>query len=626
MSGDLSQEDTVAAPSQSATEPGGSAPTGAGLALRARADRYKLGAVLGKGGMGEVCAAIDEDIGRDVAVKRLRAQTASDEAIARFLREARIQARLDHPAIVPVHDLGVGPDGRPFFAMKRLSGTTLADILASRDDKKHPRVHLLRAFVEVCLAAEFAHTRGVVHRDLKPANIVLGDFGEVYVLDWGIARVQSDRESATHASVGADVETLDTGGTSAGAVLGTPGYMPPEQLRGDADLDHRADVYALGCVLFEILAGEALHPRGGAAVPSTLGGADARPTARGADCPPELEAACVRATKTDRGDRYPTARALGDAVQAFLDGDRDLRVRKELAQQHVEAAEEAMRGSANAQTRATAMREAGRALALDPTSAGAAAVVGRLMLEPPAEIPAAVSAELAEQDRAQSVRQGKLAVRALAAYFLFVPFAFWLHVHDWTWMIVTYTVILFAMSQAYLASRRGDPITPARAMIVVLANVTIVALLSRMFGPYVLVPALAAGILGAIAAFPPLIGYFKWVYAAFASAIVVPVALEHAGVWGKTTDFDHAAMRVTSPIVEMSWRAEVMILVGIVVILYVSGRFAAQLSAGNREAHKRLQLHSWHLRQLVPEDAAPVPAPPTEIDDACVIAYRNSDT
>src|SRR5262249_48773279 len=140
------------------------------------------------------------------------------------------------------------------------------------------------------------------------------------------------------APVGADVETLDTGGTSAGAVLGTPGYMPPEQLRGDPDLDQRADVYALGCVLFEILAGAPLHPRGAAAVPATLAGADARPTARGADCPPELEAACVAATCAERDGRTASARALGDAVARYLDGDRDEQRRCQLAADRVGAA------------------------------------------------------------------------------------------------------------------------------------------------------------------------------------------------------------------------------------------------------------------------------------------------
>jgi serine/threonine-protein kinase len=616
MSGDPSVEDTVAAPTTPNRVSGAPSAT---AVLRARADRYKLGALLGKGGMGEVCAAVDEDIGRDVAVKRLRAPDAGPEAIARFLREARIQARLDHPAIVPVHDLATGDDGRPFFAMKRLSGTTLGEHIA-RGGLAAQRPRLLRAFVEVCLAAEFAHTRGVVHRDLKPANIVLGDFGEVYVLDWGIARVLSDPDHAAHGSVGADVETLDTGGTSAGAVLGTPGYMPPEQLRGDAGVDARADVYALGCVLFEILAGEPLHPRGAGAVPSTLAGVDARPGARGADCPPELEAACVRATRTEPGDRFASARALGDAVQAFLDGDRDVQLRRQLAAGHVADAEAAIAGGATLDARARAMREAGRALALDPTSAAAAAVVTRLMLEPPDELPPEVAAEVREHDRASSIRQGRLAIRALASYGLFIPFMFWMHIRGWLWIGLTYSVVGLAILQAWLTTRKGVALTGRRAVAIVGVNVVIVALMSRMFGPYVLAPALAAGVLGGMAGFPPLLESYNLVYAGFAAAILVPIGLEHAGVWSQTTSWDGGVLAIRSAVVDISWRTEVMLVVIMLTLLYVAGRFAHQLAVGNHRAQEQLQVHAWHLRQLVPDDAARAPAPPTDVPDpSCIL-------
>ncbi|HMG52084.1 MAG TPA: serine/threonine-protein kinase, partial [Kofleriaceae bacterium] len=156
-------------------------------------ERYRFGEVLGEGGMGEVLLAHDDHIGREVAVKRIRASEPTAEELSRFLREARVQGRLEHPAVVPVHDLAVDRDGRPFFVMKRLSGTTLLELLGRlragrHDDDAAVRRRMLRAFADVCLAIEFAHSRGIVHRDLKPANIMLGDFGEVYVLDWGVAR------------------------------------------------------------------------------------------------------------------------------------------------------------------------------------------------------------------------------------------------------------------------------------------------------------------------------------------------------------------------------------------------------------------------------------------------------
>src|SRR5262245_24735311 len=203
----MDEDDTVAAEAPTAIAP---------LRARPLAPRYVVGGVIGKGGMGEVRAARDVDIGRDVAVKRMRAGDPAPGELARFVREARVQGRLDHPAIVPVHELGVDDDGRPYFTMKRLAGTTLAEILG-RDDAAAHRPRMLRAFVDVCLAIEFAHARQVVHRDLKPANIVLGDYGEVYVLDWGVARVTGDHDAGGGAPSGDDVDTIDGAGGDRGA-------------------------------------------------------------------------------------------------------------------------------------------------------------------------------------------------------------------------------------------------------------------------------------------------------------------------------------------------------------------------------------------------------------------------
>src|SRR5262245_39411766 len=149
--------------------------------------RYRLGRRIGKGGMGEVMAARDTQIARDVAIKRMRAAAPSERAIQRFLREAMVQGRLEHPAIVPVHEIGRDTDNLPYFVMKKLTGTPLVKILEDRTSV--PLQRILRAFADVCLAVEFAHVRGIVHRDLKPDNIVLGDFGEVWVLDWGVAKI-----------------------------------------------------------------------------------------------------------------------------------------------------------------------------------------------------------------------------------------------------------------------------------------------------------------------------------------------------------------------------------------------------------------------------------------------------
>src|SRR5262249_38601700 len=197
---------------------------------------------IGRGGMGEVVLAHDLRIGRDVAIKRMKSRAPSESEIGRFVREARIQARLDHPAIVPVHELGHDRDGNPYFTMRRLTGRNLHALMRDRSVSQQ---RLLRAFVDVCLALDYAHARGVVHRDIKPANVMLGDFGEVYVLDWGVARMLDEDPEAERRP----------GMTEIGAILGTPGYIAPEQLVG-APCGTAADVYSLGTILFEILTGE----------------------------------------------------------------------------------------------------------------------------------------------------------------------------------------------------------------------------------------------------------------------------------------------------------------------------------------------------------------------------------
>lgn len=198
--------------------------------------RFEVGSVLGRGGTGVVLNVRDPELDRELAIKVLRhAYDAEPSLAGRFLTEARICARLQHPGIVPVHEIGALEDGRPWFAMRRIDGDTLADRLSESTDVLE-RLRLLDVFLQVCDTVAFAHARGVVHRDLKPSNVMLGEFGEVLVVDWGFA-VDPDADLA------------------APQIIGTPSYMPPEQARGEA-VDSRADVFALGAVLCEILTGE----------------------------------------------------------------------------------------------------------------------------------------------------------------------------------------------------------------------------------------------------------------------------------------------------------------------------------------------------------------------------------
>jgi len=186
---------------------------------------YVLGRELGRGGMGTVYEAMDTRLGRTVALKALSPLDGGAEAVERLWREARVLARLEHPGIVPIHDVGTLPDGRPYYVMKRVEGSRLDEYLKTRPSL----TELCRVFLRVCEPVAFAHAHGIVHRDLKPENIMLGPFGEVLVLDWGVAKSLGQTERQ-------------------GLVIGTADYMAPEQ-RAAEPVDARADVYSLGCLL-----------------------------------------------------------------------------------------------------------------------------------------------------------------------------------------------------------------------------------------------------------------------------------------------------------------------------------------------------------------------------------------
>jgi serine/threonine protein kinase len=344
--------------------------------------------------MGEVHAALDRLIGREVALKAVRSGQRARAALqVRFLREARVQGQLEHPSIVPVYDLS-SDSGAFYFTMRRVRGVTLETIveaLAAGHEAMRARFsrrRLLTAFESVCLAVDFAHARGVVHRDLKPSNIMLGEFGEVQVLDWGVATLVDSREGSHDSSVDAGTSSTPT---EAGSLVGTLGYAAPEQLRSET-VTPRSDVYALGAVLFEILALVPLHARGRATdmSRSTVDGADAHVSRRAPEreVPPELEAACVRATALHPADRFASARELHDAIERFLDGDRDVEHRRELAQGHARRALEAVARATAATSegfdvqRTLALKEATQSLTLDPTNTDAMAAVLRLRARP----------------------------------------------------------------------------------------------------------------------------------------------------------------------------------------------------------------------------------------------------
>ncbi len=271
----------------------------------------------------------DTDLGREVALKELRPEQANNPVVwSRFLEEAKITGQLEHPNIVPVHELVRTGEGRkPFYTMRFVKGRTLSEAI---NGFHHRRVEakfdplefgaLLGAFLGVCNAIAYAHSRGVIHRDLKPQNVVLGDYGEVIVLDWGLAKLVERPEETLTPAV-ALAPDADRGETVEGQILGTPAYMSPEQAEGRLDsVDRRSDIYGLGAILYEILAGQ--PPFGGDGIADVLRkvatDAPAPPRSLCPPTPPPLEAVCLKALAKRPADRYASARDLADEVRHYL--------------------------------------------------------------------------------------------------------------------------------------------------------------------------------------------------------------------------------------------------------------------------------------------------------------------
>jgi tetratricopeptide (TPR) repeat protein len=294
------------------------------------AGRYELVEEIAHGGMGVIWRAIDNTLGREVVVKVLMDRFAPDSGTAhRFADEARITAQLQHPAIPPVHDYGRLTDDRPFLAMKLIKGRTLEDLLSQRADPTADRGRFVAVFEQVCQAVAYAHAHRVIHRDLKPGNVMVGSFGEVQVMDWGLAKVLT--ESTVLASADADLrDTLggtlvrgsDDSVTQAGSILGTLAYMPPEQAAGEiGKIDQRSDVFGLGAILAVILTGE--PPYAGPdtevvrvmAIRGDLSACMARLNSCGAE--PELVALCRRCLAFAPSDRPPGAGAVAKDVSTF---------------------------------------------------------------------------------------------------------------------------------------------------------------------------------------------------------------------------------------------------------------------------------------------------------------------
>lgn len=319
--------------------------TGEDFSLRSKPPitlgRYEQLGLIGEGGMGEVFRVRDTELSRSMALKALRAPLCAKSAqLTRFLEEAQVTAQLRHPGVVAVHEFGRLEDGRVYFTMEEVQGKTLSAIIRELHgaselgrwgvtDSGWTLRKMVEAFRRACETMAYSHARGVVHRDLKPSNLMLGDFGEVLVLDWGLAKVTGQVDRSLNASEGVVTErSLSQSSpklTRVGRVFGTPSYMPPEQARGAWDeVGPASDVFSLGAVLYKLLSGRT--PYRGEDAQTVLDQVLAGPPTpleearRGPPIPEGLSEICERAMAREVKDRYPDGGALAAAVEAWLDG------------------------------------------------------------------------------------------------------------------------------------------------------------------------------------------------------------------------------------------------------------------------------------------------------------------
>ena len=571
--------------------------------------RYREDGVLGRGGMGVINALFDRRIGRRVACKELRSDIARDGAVrSRFLREARVQAQLEHPAIVPVYEIGQRDDGAPYFTMKTVQGTTLADLLVTAKPSAQHR--LLAAFSRICLAVDFAHQRGVLHRDLKPANLILGDYGEVYVLDWGLAKVVGEPDP----DVDPEMPSSGPGVTNANALLGTPGYMAPEQIDDASAVGPEADVYSLGAILFEILAHEPLHPRGFEALASTRGAVEARISVRAPsrNTPLELEKIVVRAVAPDPPAR-PSPRELADAIDRYLEGERDLELRRErsatYAFEALRAAREAKQDSPTAlAARRDAMNAINRALVLDPSNMIAMATMADLLQHVPERPPPEVEVEIERKFRRNLRWLAKLGGVIYGSMLGYLAVIAWMGIRQPAVVAAAFVLIAVAGVTSSIAAREREPSTVVIAIVAVTSMLAF-SFVARITSPFLIVP---GAILINACGFAVYVRKRQrlFVLAVSLGAWLMPLVLELAGALPPTFAFRDDQL-VILPVATHLPRLATLFLI---VIVTVTGVYLATVMMGyiaDRlvKAEERLFMYAWQLRELVPAEVRAVTDP-----------------
>jgi serine/threonine-protein kinase len=539
-------------------------------------ERYEAIGVLGRGGMGEVRLYKDRRIARYVAYKMLRGLVADEPSYrSRFLLEARVQGQLEHPSIVPVYDLGETEDGELYFSMKSVRGITLHQALESIrhgvSTAQYTRRRLLTAFGNVCQAVDFAHKRGVVHRDLKPQNVMLGDYGEVYVLDWGIAKVMHKDETPLVERV--EVPPREQA-TRAGATLGTPKYMAPERKHGVAN--PQTDVFALGMILADIL--------------------DAHEDL-GVD--PELDAIKLRAIALGAEERYPSARALHEDLEHYLDGRRDLEMRKQLADTHARRAADALaRAQQDPDARSLAGQEIGRALGLDPQNRVALSTLMAMLTDVPAQLPPAAQADMEQRWKERQHRTTRISTLSTLTMLALIPMFMWMGVRDWRLVGIYATLVACAAAVQWF----GGPnrITFAMALILLLASVTVLETSMGLFG---VVAAAFAIVALAWRMNVHKTGHGLLILLACGAWIVMPFVLGELG-WISPTYVVRDDLLCVLP----KMHAFPSLPTRVSMVLAMFGAIGAAVIYGRlyitelRRAEHKLSFQAWQLQQLVPPE------------------------
>lgn len=588
-------------------------------------DRYTPGDLLGEGGMGEVRTHHDTRIGRDVAIKSLL-QEVRDSARhrERFLFEARVQGQLEHPGVVPVYEIGKLADESEYLSMKRLTGQTLRKIindLRSGDRgamAAFSRRKLLSAFQSLCLAVDYAHQSGVIHRDIKPTNIMLGDFGEVYLLDWGVAKLL-DAEERRQGSM-LDLERSHDK-TEVGEVLGTPGYMSPEQAAGTGLVDRRSDVFSLGAILFEIITLERLVPyqEGDLTELTLLGGYDAHISERfpEMDVPLELEQICVEATEHDPDDRTTSARAMHDAIEQFLEGEGDAKRKQSMSRKHTRAAIRALSlacGSVDEQTgeavpvaeqsehRRQAIQEAQKALVLDPNNTVALQTMMRVMTDAPSE--PSPDAEIALRN-AEHASLRLTARRGAVGYFIVaanLALAALLGIRNPVMFALPIALLLGASMLSMLAGRGVTPQRHYAFPIVALASAGF-ALTGSMFGPFVVTPLLCAVhvVLVAVLLDRPIRGF---AILCSALAVLFPIVLQVAGFVDASWVFRGTVVEIAPRILELPETATIAFLTTVMLGAVVLPPLLIGPERDERVAQgQKLTLQAYQMAEFLPAEA-----------------------